>query len=95
VEALFARYPDQIAAVILEPVVGNMGVIPPDRTFLSRLREITASNHSLLIFDEVMTGFRVAAGGAQELYGIKPDLSTFGKIIGGGLRSELMAGVNQ
>lgn len=85
VEALFARYPDQIAAVILEPVVGNMGVIPPDRTFLSRLREITASNHSLLIFDEVMTGFRVAAGGAQELYGIKPDLSTFGKIIGGGL----------
>ena len=76
---------DQIACVIVEPVAGNMGMVPPVAGFLETLREETAANGSLLIFDEVMTGFRVAYGGAQVLYGISPDLSTFGKIIGGGM----------
>ena len=81
----FATYPHQIAAVILEPVAGNMGCIPPQPGYLEGVREITASNGALLIFDEVMTGFRVARGGAQAYYGIAPDLTTLGKIIGGGL----------
>ncbi len=85
VEALFQRYPDEIAAVIIEPVAGNMGVVPPADGFLSGLRQLTQQYGALLIFDEVMTGFRVHPGGAQALYGIEPDLSTLGKVIGGGL----------
>lgn len=85
VEQAFARYPGQVAAVIVEPVVGNMGCVPPSQGYLRKLREITRANGTILIFDEVMTGFRVAYGGAQELYGIVPDLTTLGKIIGGGL----------
>lgn len=76
---------DQIAAVVIEPVAGNMGCVPADADFLTKLRELTTNENIILIFDEVMSGFRVARGGAQELYGIKPDLTTFGKIIGGGL----------
>lgn len=85
VKALFAEHPNQIAGVILEPIVGNAGFIPPDAGFLEGLREITQEHGSLLIFDEVMTGFRIAYGGAQEKFGITPDLTTLGKIIGGGL----------
>ena len=85
VEKLFAEHPEEIAAVIVEPVAGNMGVVPAQEGFLAGLREITRQNGSLLIFDEVMTGFRVARGGAQERFGIIPDLTTLGKIIGGGL----------
>jgi glutamate-1-semialdehyde 2,1-aminomutase len=81
----FESYGDQIAAAIVEPVVGNMGCVPPEPGFLETLRELTASYGALLIFDEVMTGFRVAFGGAQALYGIRPDLTTLGKVIGGGL----------
>jgi glutamate-1-semialdehyde 2,1-aminomutase len=84
-EALFANAPEAIAAVIVEPICGNMGVIPPDPGFLSFLRDITIQNGTLLIFDEVITGFRVARGGAQELYNIRPDLTCLGKILGGGL----------
>jgi glutamate-1-semialdehyde 2,1-aminomutase len=75
----------QIAAVILEPVVGNMGLVEPDKEFLAELRKLTEWHNTVLIFDEVMTGFRLAAGGAQELYGVTPDLTTLGKIVGGGL----------
>jgi glutamate-1-semialdehyde 2,1-aminomutase len=85
VRALFEDYPEEIAAVIIEPVAGNMGVIPPRDGFLSELRELTAQHGALLIFDEVMTGFRVHPGGAQTLYGIEPDLTTLGKVIGGGM----------
>ena len=85
VERAFREHRDKIAAVIVEPVCGNMGCIPPNPGYLEALREITTINEALLIFDEVMTGFRVGPGGAQELYGIKPDLTTLGKIIGGGL----------
>jgi glutamate-1-semialdehyde 2,1-aminomutase len=85
VKALFAENPDQIAGVILEPVVGNAGFIPPDAGFLEGLRMITQENGALLVFDEVMTGFRIAYGGAQEKFGITPDLTTLGKVIGGGL----------
>lgn len=85
VEDAFDKFKDQIACVIVEPVVGNMGCVPPREGYLKFLRKITQQNGALLIFDEVMTGFRVAYGGAQELYGIKPDLTTLGKIIGGGL----------
>jgi glutamate-1-semialdehyde 2,1-aminomutase len=85
VEAAFASRGDQIAAVIVEPVVGNMGCVPPAPGFLKALRDLTARHGALLIFDEVMTGFRVALGGAQARYGIRPDLTTLGKIIGGGL----------
>jgi glutamate-1-semialdehyde 2,1-aminomutase len=85
VERLFKVYPGEIAAVILEPVAGNMGVIPPEPGFLVRLRELTRRDGALLIFDEVMTGFRVHLGGAQALYEIEPDLTTLGKVIGGGL----------
>jgi len=85
VKALFAENPDQIAGVILEPVVGNAGFIPPDAGFLAGLREITQEHGALLVFDEVMTGFRIAYGGAQQRFGITPDLTTMGKVIGGGL----------
>ena len=84
-EALFARLPEEIAAVIIEPVVGNMGVVPPAAGFLPALRAITARHGSILIFDEVMSGFRAHPGGAQALYGVVPDLTTLGKVIGGGL----------
>jgi glutamate-1-semialdehyde 2,1-aminomutase len=85
VAALYQQYPGQIAAIIVEPVAGNMGVVPPAAGFLQGLREITAAAGSLLIFDEVMTGFRVHPGGAQALYRSDPDLTTLGKVIGGGL----------
>ncbi len=85
VEEAFAKFKGQIACVIAEPVVGNMGCVPPKSGYLAALREITAREGTLLIFDEVMTGFRLAFGGASELYNIKPDLTTLGKIIGGGL----------
>ena len=85
VEALYKKYPEQIAAIIVEPVAGNMGVVPPQPGFLEGLRTITSREGSLLIFDEVMTGFRVHKGGAQTLYNIQPDLTTLGKVIGGGL----------
>ena len=81
----FSRHGNQIAAVILEPVVGNMGCVPPLPGFLQRLRELCSQHGTVLIFDEVMTGFRVALGGAQALYGIRPDMTTLGKVIGGGL----------
>ncbi|HVZ81853.1 MAG TPA: glutamate-1-semialdehyde 2,1-aminomutase [bacterium] len=99
VEAAFRKF-DDIAAIIVEPVVGNMGLVPPRPGFLQGLREATQLNGALLIFDEVMTGFRVAYGGAQSLYGVRPDLTTLGKIIGGGMpvgayggRADLMAQV--
>ncbi len=85
VEEVFRQWGEEIAAVIVEPVAGNMGVVPPAPDFLSGLRTLTDRHGALLIFDEVITGFRVAYGGAQELYGIKPDLTCLGKIIGGGL----------
>jgi len=85
VEEAFHKHGERIAAVIVEPVVGNMGCVPPAAGFLEALRELTARHGALLIFDEVMTGFRVAFGGAQQQYGIRPDLTTLGKVIGGGL----------
>src|SRR3954471_6340927 len=85
VEEAFRARGNEIAAVIVEPVVGNMGCVPPLPGYLEALREITARHGALLIFDEVMTGFRVAFGGAQQRYGIRPDLTTLGKVIGGGL----------
>jgi len=85
VEQAFSKYKHQIACVIVEPVVGNMGCVPAPGDYLASLRTITQREKAVLIFDEVMTGFRVAYGGAQEKYGITPDLTTFGKIIGGGL----------
>jgi glutamate-1-semialdehyde 2,1-aminomutase len=85
VHALFKQFPDEIAAVIVEPVAGNMGVVPPTYVFLQGLRDLCTAYGALLIFDEVMTGFRVHPGGAQALYHIKPDLTTLGKVIGGGL----------
>jgi len=85
VAALFRAHPDEIACVIVEPVAGNMGCVPPDEGFLEELRALTSAHGALLIFDEVMTGFRVALGGAQAHYGIVPDLTTLGKVIGGGL----------
>jgi glutamate-1-semialdehyde 2,1-aminomutase len=85
VKALFTANPDSIAGVILEPVVGNAGFITPDAGFLEGLRLITQSHGALLVFDEVMTGFRIAYGGAQQRFGITPDLTTMGKVIGGGL----------
>jgi glutamate-1-semialdehyde 2,1-aminomutase len=84
-EAAFKKFPQKIACVIVEPVVGNMGCVPPNPMYLDALRDITDRDKCVLIFDEVMTGFRLAFGGAQERYGILPDLTTFGKIIGGGL----------
>ena len=98
VERIIREKGDQIAAVIVEPVAGNMGLVPPKDGFLESLRRSCDRSGSILIFDEVMTGFRVAYGGAQSLYGIRPDLTCFGKIIGGGLpvgayggRHDLMA----
>ena len=85
VKALFAANPDSIAGVILEPVVGNSGFIIPDAGFLEGLREITQEHGALLVFDEVMTGFRISYGGAQAKFGVTPDLTTLGKVIGGGL----------
>ncbi|HEV8617367.1 MAG TPA: glutamate-1-semialdehyde 2,1-aminomutase [Methylomirabilota bacterium] len=85
VRRLFTERGDGLAAVIVEPIAGNMGVVPPAPGFLAGLREITRRHGALLIFDEVITGFRVAYGGAQELYGVRPDLTCLGKIIGGGL----------
>jgi len=100
VEALFEQFPDDIAGVIVEPVGGNMGVLPPKEGFLPGLRKLTEDHGALLIFDEVMTGFRVHMGGAQALYGVSPDLTTLGKVIGGGLpvgayggRADVMATV--
>ena len=95
VEETFARYSDEIAAVIVEPVVGNMGCVPPRKGYLEKLRLVTRESGSLLIFDEVMTGFRVAFGGAQELYGVVPDLTTLGKIVGGGLPVGVYGGRNE
>ncbi|MDZ7668993.1 MAG: glutamate-1-semialdehyde 2,1-aminomutase [Gammaproteobacteria bacterium] len=96
----FRQYGAEIAAVIVEPVAGNMGCVPPEPGFLESLRALTAEHGSVLIFDEVMTGFRVARGGAQAHYGVTPDLTTLGKIIGGGLpvgafggRADIMAHV--
>ncbi|MGZ4820413.1 MAG: glutamate-1-semialdehyde 2,1-aminomutase [Terriglobales bacterium] len=85
VEDAFKKYKGEIACVIVEPVVGNMGCVPPRKGYLDALRYLTSRDNALLIFDEVMTGFRVAFGGAQELYGTRPDITTLGKIIGGGL----------
>ena len=85
VEAQLSANPDTVAAIIIEPVPGNMGVVLPDPNFLAELRRLTVEAGVVLIFDEVMSGFRLARGGAQELYGIDPDLSCFGKVIGGGL----------
>ncbi len=85
VKALFAENPDAISGVILEPVVGNAGFITPEPGFLEGLRELTKENGALLVFDEVMTGFRISYGGAQQRFGVTPDLTTLGKVIGGGL----------
>ena len=85
VKALFAENPDAIAGVILEPIVGNAGFIQPEPGFLEGLRELTKENGALLVFDEVMTGFRISYGGAQAHFGVTPDLTTMGKVIGGGL----------
>lgn len=100
-EKTFAERGDKIAAVILEPVVGNMGVVIPSKEFLSALRKLTEHHGTVLIFDEVMTGFRVAYGGAQERFGITPDLTTLGKILGGGMpvgayggRADIMAKIS-
>jgi glutamate-1-semialdehyde 2,1-aminomutase len=97
VQRLFARHPKEVAAVIVEPICGNMGVIPPHADFLLQLRDMTKRCGSLLIFDEVITGFRVALGGAQQVFHMKPDLTCLGKILGGGFplaafggRSEIM-----
>lgn len=92
VRDLFENNRDQIAALIVEPVAANMGVVPPEEGFLEFLREITAENGTVLIFDEVITGFRLGIGGAQAFYGIKPDLTTFGKIVGGGMPMAVYGG---
>ncbi len=92
VETLFKQQGDQIAAIILEPVAGNMGVIPPVEGYLQGLRQLCDRYGALLVFDEVMTGFRVALGGAQEYYGVMPDLTALGKVIGGGLPVGAYAG---
>ena len=85
VRAIIEEYPDEVAAIIIEPVCGNMGCVPPVAGYLEGLRELTAAHGIVLIFDEVMTGFRLAKGGAQELFGVTPDLTCLGKIIGGGM----------
>lgn len=92
VKELFGRYPEQIAAIIVEPVAGNMGVVLPGEGFLAGLRRLTTEHGAVLIFDEVMTGFRVHPGGAQTLFGVQPDLTTLGKVIGGGLPVGAFAG---
>ena len=95
VKELFAANKDEIAAIIIEPVAGNMGCVPPLSGFLEGLRQLCDENGSLLIFDEVMTGFRLAKGGAQELFGIKADIVAFGKVIGGGLPVGAFAAGNE
>ena len=85
VESYFQRFPDGIACVIVEPIAGNMGVVPPQPGFLQGLRELTSRHGTLLIFDEVITGYRVRYGGAQHLYDVTPDITCLGKIIGGGM----------
>ena len=92
VEELFEKYGNKIACVVVEPVAANMGVVIPDDDFLPFIREITEENGTILIFDEVITGFRLGVGGAQEWFGIKPDLSTFGKIVGGGMPMAIYGG---
>ena len=95
VASIFEQHQDQIAAIIVEPVAGNMGCIPPQKGFLEGLRQLCDSNGTLLIFDEVMTGFRLAAGGAQERLDVKADIATFGKVIGGGLPVGAFAASNE
>ena len=92
VRALFAQFPGEIAAVIVEPVAGNMGCVPPVEGFLQGLRDLTSEAGAVLIFDEVMTGFRVAYGGAQARYGVTPDMTCLGKIVGGGLPAAAYGG---
>lgn len=92
VKALFEAYSEQIAAVVVEPVAANMGCVPPKEGFLKFLRDITEKNGTVLIFDEVITGFRMGLGGAQGYYGIKPDMTTLGKIIGGGMPMGMYGG---
>ena len=92
VRELFENNKDQIAALIVEPVAANMGVVLPEEGFLEFLREITEENGAVLIFDEVITGFRLGIGGAQEMYGIRPDLTTLGKIVGGGMPMAVYGG---
>ena len=92
VKELFDKYTDKIACVIVEPVAANMGVVPPEKGFLEFLREITDKYGSVLIFDEVITGFRLGLGGAQEYYGIKPDMTALGKIVGGGMPMAVYGG---
>jgi glutamate-1-semialdehyde 2,1-aminomutase len=92
VEAAFARHGPDLAAVIVEPVCGNMGAVAPRAGYLEALRQITRANGTVLVFDEVMTGFRLALGGAQELYGVTPDLTCLGKILGGGLPAAAYGG---
>ncbi len=93
VAEILTRFPGQVAAVLLEPIAGNMGLVPPEPGYLESLRELTAKHGTLLVFDEVMTGFRVAFGGAQSLYGITPDLTALGKVIGGGLPAAAYGGI--
>ncbi|MBD0824868.1 glutamate-1-semialdehyde 2,1-aminomutase [Aestuariibaculum marinum] len=95
VKELIAANPDEIACIIIEPVAGNMGCVPPQNDFLQKLRTVCDENNILLIFDEVMTGFRLAKGGAQELFGIKADIVCFGKVIGGGLPVGAFAARNE
>ena len=95
VKELFKKYPDQIAAIIIEPIAGNMGCVLPKKNFINQLRELCTQNSSLLIFDEVMTGFRLALGGAQQILGVKADLVTYGKVIGGGLPVGAFGGSNE
>ena len=95
VKALFDANKNEIAAIIIEPVAGNMGCVPPKDGFLQSLRDVCNANGTLLIFDEVMTGFRLAKGGAQELYNVKADIACFGKVIGGGLPVGAFAGRNE
>merc|ERR1711988_2025650 len=85
VEAILKQYPEDVACVVLEPVVGNSGFIKPTQEFLQGLRDLTTKYGALLVFDEVMTGFRISYGGAQQHFGITPDITTMGKVIGGGL----------
>src|SRR5690606_32049282 len=94
VQDLFRHNEGEIAAVIIEPVAGNMGCVLPENNFLQELRKVCDANGALLIFDEVMTGFRLAFGGAQEVFGVKADLVTYGKVIGGGLPVGAFAGRN-
>ncbi|HST03417.1 MAG TPA: glutamate-1-semialdehyde 2,1-aminomutase [Chloroflexia bacterium] len=94
-QGLFLAYPEQIAAVIVEPVAGNMGLVPPQPGFLRGLRRLTQEHGTVLIFDEVMTGFRVAYGGAQSIYAVTPDLTCLGKVIGGGLPVAAYGGSRQ